>query len=66
LTPPEKKVNFRLLKSKKGKETIMIDILSVIIYAGGPSVIISLIAYWTVKGGRSTMRVEKKELLVTK
>jgi len=44
----------------------MIDILSVIIYAGGPSVIISLIAYWTVKGGRSTMRVEKKELLVTK
>ena len=41
----------------------MIDILNAIVYAGGPSVIVSLIAYWTVKGGRSAkMRVEKKEL----
>ena len=41
----------------------MIDILNVIVYAGGPSVIVTLIVYWTLKGGRSTkMRMEKKEL----
>jgi len=43
----------------------MIDILNVIVYAGGPSMIASLIAYWTVKGGRNGIG-QKKELLVAK
>ena len=45
----------------------MIDILNAIVYAGGPSVIVSLIAYWSLKGGRSTeMRVERKELTIAR
>jgi hypothetical protein len=43
----------------------MIDILNVIVYVGGPSVIASLIAYWSVKGGRNSIG-QKKELLVAK
>jgi hypothetical protein len=41
----------------------MLDILNVIVYAGGPSVIASLIAYWSVKGGSSR---QKNELLTAK
>jgi hypothetical protein len=45
----------------------MIDILNVIVYAGGPSIIASLIAYWTVKGGRNSASIgQKKELLTAK
>ena len=43
----------------------MIDLLNLIVYVGGPSVIASLIAYWSVKGGRNSMG-QKKELLVSK
>ncbi len=42
----------------------MIDILNAIVYAGGPSVIAFLMAYWTLKAGRNTprARLEKAEL----
>jgi hypothetical protein len=44
----------------------MIDILSVIVFGGGPSGIAFLIAYWSLKGGRKNqLRVDKKEILST-
>jgi hypothetical protein len=45
----------------------MIDILNVIVYAGGPSMIASLMAYWSLKAGRkSPARIEKAELAAPK
>jgi hypothetical protein len=66
LTFPEKKVNFQLLKLEKGKEkSIMIDILNVLVYAGGPSIIVTLIAYWSLKGGRNASSIGQKRKLLT-
>ncbi|MDA4111678.1 MAG: hypothetical protein OK439_04015 [Thaumarchaeota archaeon] len=42
----------------------MIDILNLVIYGGGPSVIAFLIAYWTVKAGRKNQyRTEKTGII---
>ncbi len=41
---------------------MMIDILNVIVYGGGPCVIASLVAYWTVKAGHKTPQVKRKLL----